>query len=68
MAKQLAFEYSRGEPRAVDFEVGLFPPVAQVMDGLGHQFLAGPGFTADEHRDGQFRHFGDLVPDPLDGR
>ena len=77
MAEQLAFEELFGDGGAVDGYEGGFGPRAAVVDGLGHDFLAGAGFAGDEHVGAARRDFPDVaqqgevgraLPDELPGR
>jgi hypothetical protein len=77
VAEQLAFEELFGDGGAVDGHEGGFGPRAAVVDGLGHDFLAGAGFAGDEHVGAARRDFPDVaqqgevgraLPDELPGR
>ena len=61
VAEQLAFEQAFGQGRAVDRNKHRLRPVAEVVDGLGHQLLADTAFALDQDRKvagGQFDDFG----------
>jgi len=51
MAEQLAFQQSFGNGGAIDGDERRVGPVAVLVKGAGDPFLAGAGFTADEHVD-----------------
>ena len=59
MTEQFAFDEICRQCRAVDLDERILRPEAVVMDGVGHQFLAGSTFPANQHRGVAFAHLGD---------
>ena len=51
VAKQLAFDQIGRDGTAVDGDERALAPAAELVHGLGNQFLAGAALTGDEHRD-----------------
>ncbi|MNO94377.1 hypothetical protein D3C76_859950 [compost metagenome] len=49
MAEQLALHQGFRQRSAVQTDHRLAPPRRLLVDGLGHQFLADPGFATDQH-------------------
>ena len=50
VAEQFALEQRIGDGRAVHLQIVPFPPVREVMQALGDQFLARAALADDEHR------------------
>ena len=50
MTEQLALEQALGETRALHRDEHAVGPGAVLVDGAGHQFLAGAGFPEQQHR------------------
>ena len=68
VAEQLAFEQIFGQGGAVDGDARLVRAAAGAMDGARHQFLAGPAFAEDQHRDVARRHARDELIDVAHAR
>ena len=56
VAEQLAFQQRFGQRRAGDRHERLAGAIPGVVDGAGHQFLAGAALPADQHRAAQARN------------
>jgi len=67
MAEKFRFEHARSERHAVDRDEGGVFARRGVVDGLGHELLAGTGFTGDEHRGAGGRGPGHHLQHPLHG-
>src|SRR5262249_15352053 len=66
--KQLAFQKLFGNGRAVDSQERAGRAAAVLVDGPGHQFLAGAALAADEYRDFLPRHPANILVNLLHGR
>src|ERR1700689_1637750 len=49
VTEQLAFDQVLGKRGAVDIDPGPAAPVRRLMNRMSHEFLAGSGFTGDQH-------------------
>ena len=67
VAEQFALQQGFGDGHAVDDQKGFGRPQAVLVDGPGHQFLAGAGFPPDEHGGVGGRHPADGLVDLLHG-
>ena len=67
VAKDLAFDQVRRNGPAVDRQEGPAAPLAQLMQGLCHDFLAGAAFARQKDRDRGTRHALHLLVQPLHG-
>ena len=61
VAEQFALEQRIGYRRAVHLQEFRIPPVRQVVQARGDEFLAGSAFADDEHGLVERRHGGDIV-------
>src|SRR5688572_4278226 len=61
VSKELAFQQTHGNGRAIDLYQRPAPPRAEVVYGAGDQFLPGTGFTADQNRGVRWRDSFDLA-------
>jgi len=50
MAEELRFHHLGRHRPHIDGDEGLAGPAADLVDGAGHQFLAGAGLAVDHHR------------------
>ena len=67
MPEQFRFQQVFRQRRTVHGNQGLVCPGAAAVQGAGHQFLAGAGFTGDEHRCFRGGHGGDDFLHGADG-
>ena len=67
VAEQLRLDEGLREGATVHLHEGLVRPRRVVVEGVGHQFLAGAGLAADEHRGAAGRRLGHGFVDPLHG-
>src|SRR5579872_5817382 len=67
VSKQLALEQSRRNRGAVEFDESVRLAAAQIVDGARDQFLAGAGFSVNEHRRIGGRNGFDLFQDAAQG-
>ena len=56
------FHQGRGDSGAVEGEVGLTGPGRSVVQGPGDEFLPGPRFALDQHREGRAGVLSHLLP------
>ena len=68
VAEKLTLQQGFGNRHAVDHQKRIVGPVAVLVDGPGHQFLARPGFPADQDRGAGGRNPPDGLVDLLHGR
>ena len=68
VAEDFALEQRFGNRRAVDRHVRLWRALAQLMDRLRHQFLAGARLARDQHRRRRRRRLLDRAVDLADHR
>jgi hypothetical protein len=63
VTEEFAFDQIGRNCGAVDLDKGLLGPMAVVVDGVGHQFLAGAAFPPDQDGGIAFGHLGDHLED-----
>ena len=67
VAEQLAFDEVFGDGGAVHLDEGLGGALADGVDGVGDQFLAGAAFAEDQHAAVGAGHQGELLAQRLHG-
>ena len=68
IAEQLGFDEIGRDTAAIDLDEGLFTAVAQAVDALGHDILAGTGLAKDEDGDIRAGHAAHLGQEGTHGR
>ena len=68
VAEKLVFDQAFRQGAAVDFDEGVFPPAALLVDGLCHLALARAGLAGDQNAGPRLSHLFDLAVNALPRR